>query len=170
MGLNASYSSGVVSIGKVDFPLRMLVPVACALAALCGSLRISQVDVHRPRHRRRRAGSRGAAADRVDPVRIKTIAFAISVGLAALAGGALIVIQPVDSTSAQDFRRTTCSPSSSWAASARLPGSLIAALLFGVIERFDRDVARPVLVAGGRLRPPARVPRAPTPRIFGAAV
>ena len=39
----------------------------------------------------------------VNPVRIKTIAFAISLALAALAGGALIVMQPVDSTSGQIF-------------------------------------------------------------------
>jgi branched-chain amino acid transport system permease protein len=99
----AVYSSGVVSIGKVDFPLRMLIPSLGALATLAilfAFFKLTFVGravaaVAQDREALRLMG--------IDPVRINTIAFGLSIGLAALAGGALIVIQPVDSSSAQNL-------------------------------------------------------------------
>ena len=59
---SARYSTGVVSIGPVDLPLRMLVPAAVSLAALGGLFGISEVHVSwaarspRSRRIRRRCG------------------------------------------------------------------------------------------------------------------
>ena len=78
----------------------------------------------------------------VDPVRVKTIAFALSVALAALAGGALIVIQPVDSASGQIFIGRLFAIVIMGGLGS-LPGTLIAGLLFGVIEDMTSTLLGP---------------------------
>jgi branched-chain amino acid transport system permease protein len=140
--VNAPYSSGVLSVGRVDFPLRMLVPSLCALGALSilfAFLKLTFLGraiaaVAQDREALRLMG--------IDPVRIKTIGFALSVGLAALAGGALIVIQPVDSSSGQIFvgRLFAIVIMGGFGS---LPGTVIAGLLFGVIEDLTATLIGP---------------------------
>jgi branched-chain amino acid transport system permease protein len=138
----ARYASGVLSIGRIDFPLRMLVPALCALAVfaiLSAFLKLTFVGraisaVAQDREALRLMG--------IDPVRIKTIAFALSIGLAALAGGALIVIQPVDSSSAQIFVGRLFAIVIMGGLGS-LPGTMVAGLLFGVIEDLTATLLGP---------------------------
>jgi branched-chain amino acid transport system permease protein len=140
--VSARYSSGVLSLGKVDFPLRMLVPSLCALATLAilfAFLKLTFIGravaaVAQDREALRLMG--------IDPVRVKTIAFALSVGLAALAGGALIVIQPVDSSSGQIFVGRLFAIVIMGGLGS-LPGTVIAGLLFGVIEDLTATLLGP---------------------------
>src|ERR1700677_5043790 len=140
--VNASYSIGAISIGPVDLPLRMLVPAAVSLAALCGLfvflkstfLGRAIAAVAQDQEALRLVG--------VDPVRVKTIAFAISLSLAAVAGGALVVAQPVDSTSGQIFVGRLFAIVIMGGVGS-LPGSLIAALLFGLIENLTATLLGP---------------------------
>ena len=55
-----------------------------------------------------------------DPIRIKRIAFGISIATASMAGAFLIIIQPVEPRSAANIS-AACSPSACSAASAACP-------------------------------------------------
>jgi branched-chain amino acid transport system permease protein len=131
--VEAPYTSGVVSFGEVDLPLRMVIPAAASLVtlgALYAFLKATFLGraisaVSQDREALRLMG--------VDPVRVKTVAFALSVALAALAGGALIVLQPVDSASGRIFIGRLFAIVIIGGLGS-LPGTFIAGLLFGVIE------------------------------------
>ncbi|HEX9169044.1 MAG TPA: branched-chain amino acid ABC transporter permease [Roseiarcus sp.] len=140
--VETSYTSGVVSLGEVDFPVRMIVPAAVALvtfAALIVFLKASFIG------RAIAAVSQDSEALRlmgVDPVRVKTIAFAISTALAAVAGGLLILIQPVNSASGRIFIGRLFAIVIIGGLGS-LPGTLIAGLLFGVVEDITATLLGP---------------------------
>ena len=69
----------------------------------------------------------------VDPVRIKRMAFGISVALASVAGGALVVVQPVEPSSGQVFIGRVFAVCI-MGGMGSLPGCILAAFLFGVVE------------------------------------
>jgi branched-chain amino acid transport system permease protein len=69
----------------------------------------------------------------VDPVRIKRMAFGISVALASVAGGALVVVQPIDPSTHHVFIGRVFAICI-MGGMASLPGCILAALLFGVVE------------------------------------
>jgi branched-chain amino acid transport system permease protein len=131
--VESPYTHGVVSLGKIDLPLRLVVPAAASLAAFTGlSIFLKATFLGRAIA----AVSQDQEALRlmaVDPVRVKTIALALSVALAGLAGGALIMIQPVDSASGRLFIGRLFAIVIMGGLGS-LPGTLIAGLLFGVIE------------------------------------
>jgi branched-chain amino acid transport system permease protein len=140
--VEAPYASGVISFGPVDLPLRMVVPAAASLvtlAALFAFLKGTFVG------RAVAAVSQDPEALRlmaVDPVRVKTVAFAISVALAALAGGALIVLQPVDSASGRIFIGRLFAIVIIGGLGS-LSGTLIAGLIFGVVEDMTATLLGP---------------------------
>jgi branched-chain amino acid transport system permease protein len=119
--------------GEIDLPLRMLVPAAGALAAIGGLalwLRTTFTG------RAVAAVAQDAEALRllaIDPVRIKRLAFGISVAFAALAGGALVVVQPVDPWSGHVFIGRVFAIVI-MGGMASLGGCVLAALAFGVVE------------------------------------
>jgi branched-chain amino acid transport system permease protein len=126
-------ASGAVSFGEVDLPVRMVVPAAAALITLAAQLLFLKASFI---GRAIAAVAQDPEALRlmgVDPVRVKTVGFAISTALAALAGGALILIQPVESTSGRIFIGRLFAIVIIGGLGS-LPGTLIAGLLFGVIE------------------------------------
>jgi branched-chain amino acid transport system permease protein len=131
--VDSPYTHGLVSLSKVDLPLRLVVPAAASLAAFAGlSIFLKATFLGRAIA----AVSQDQEALRlmaVDPVRVKTVAFALSVALAGLAGGALVVIQPVDSASGRLFIGRLFAIVIMGGLGS-LPGTLIAGLLFGVIE------------------------------------
>jgi branched-chain amino acid transport system permease protein len=139
---SARYAGAVFSVGRIDFPLRMLVPALAAVATfaiLFAFLKLTFVGraimaVAQDREALRLMG--------IDPTRVKTIGFALSVALAALAGGALIVIQPVDSSSSQIFVGRLFAIVIMGGLGS-LPGTLIAGLLFGVIEDLTATIFGP---------------------------
>jgi branched-chain amino acid transport system permease protein len=140
--VEAPYTSGVVSFGEVDLPLRMVVPAAASLvtlAALFAFLKVTFLGraiaaVSKDREALRLMG--------VDPARVKTVAFAISIGLAALAGGALIVLEPVNPASGRIFIERLFAIVIIGGLGS-LPGTLTAGLLFGVVEDMTATLLGP---------------------------
>jgi branched-chain amino acid transport system permease protein len=137
-----TYADGVFSIGAVDLPYRMLIPAALSLAvfaALSLFLRLTFLG------RAVSAVAQDPEALRllgVNPVRVKSAAFAIAAGLAALAGGALIILQPVDSSSGRIFIGRVFAIVIMGGLGS-LPGTLLAGLLFGVIEDMTATIFGP---------------------------
>ena len=98
-----------------------------------------------------------------DPSRIKRIAFGLSIATASVAGAILIIIQPVEPSIGRDYI-----------------GRIFAICVLGGLGSFagtlvggdhprhrgepDRDVLRPLLVAGGGVRVPAADPGGPAQR------
>lgn len=131
--LDPAYAFVTWRFGEVDLPLRMLAPMLLSLAViglLVLWLRRSFTGLAIA------AVAQDAEALRlmaVDPVRIKRLAFGISVALAAVAGGALVVVQPVDPGSGQIFIGRVFAICI-MGGMASLSGCVMAALLFGVVE------------------------------------
>jgi branched-chain amino acid transport system permease protein len=68
-----------------------------------------------------------------DPIRIKRIAFGISIAVAALAGAFLIIIQPVEPSVGREYIGRVFAICVLGGLGS-LPGTLIAAMLLGVVE------------------------------------
>jgi branched-chain amino acid transport system permease protein len=68
-----------------------------------------------------------------DPIRIKRIAFAISIGVASMAGAFLIVIQPVEPSVGREYIGRVFAICV-LGGMGSLPGTVIAAMLLGVVE------------------------------------
>ncbi|MBI0539288.1 branched-chain amino acid ABC transporter permease [Roseomonas sp. KE2513] len=130
---DASYANTTIQLGEVDLPLRMLVPMLVSLLAIGGlSLFLRRTFMGR--------AIAAVAQDRealrllaIDPVRVKRLAFGISIALAALAGGALVVVQPVEATSGHVFIGRVFAIVIMGGLSS-LGGCVLAALAFGVVE------------------------------------
>lgn len=71
----------------------------------------------------------------VDPVRIKRIAFAISITTAAMAGAFLIIIQPVEPSVGREYIGRVFAICVLGGLQS-LPGTIIAAMLLGIVESF----------------------------------
>lgn len=131
--LDPPYAFVTWRLGDIDLPLRMLAPMllsAVALGALLLWLRSSFTGLAIG------AVAQDAEALRlmaIDPVRIKRLAFGLSVALAALAGGALVVVQPVDPWSGHIFIGRVFAIVIMGGLGS-LGGCVLAALAFGVVE------------------------------------
>jgi branched-chain amino acid transport system permease protein len=68
-----------------------------------------------------------------DPIRIKRIAFGISIATASIAGALLVIIQPVEPSVGRDYIGRVFAICVLGGLGS-LPGTLIAALLLGVVE------------------------------------
>ncbi len=133
--VNAPYIGPSVSLGAMEFPLRLLVPFLVA-AAMFVALQIflSRTFIGRAVM----AVSQDPMALRlmaVDPTRIKRIAFGISIATASLAGAFLIIIQPVIPSVGRDYIGRIFAICVLGGLGS-LPGTVIAAFLLGVIESF----------------------------------
>jgi branched-chain amino acid transport system permease protein len=126
--LDPPYAFVTWRIGEIDLPLRMLVPAAVAIASLW--LQRSFIGLAIAAVAQDPAALRLMA---VDPVRIKRLAFGISIALAAVAGGALVVVQPIEPSSGQIFIGRVFAICI-MGGMASLPGMIAAAMLFGVVE------------------------------------
>jgi branched-chain amino acid transport system permease protein len=133
--VNASYIEETRHIGIVDLPLRMLVPGVISLVML-GLLQLFLTRTFMGRAIM--AVSQDQFALRlmaVDPVRIKRVAFAISIATASLAGAFLIIIQPVEPSMGRDFIGLVFAICVLGGLGS-LAGTLIAAMLLGIVESF----------------------------------
>jgi branched-chain amino acid transport system permease protein len=131
--VEAAYIGPSLHIGFADLPLRMLVPCAISLAML-GALQLflSRSFIGRAIM----AVSQDQLALQlvaVDPVRIKRIAFGVSIATAAVAGAFLIIIQPVEPSVGRDYIGRIFAICV-LGGMGSLPGTLIGALLLGVVE------------------------------------
>src|SRR5437016_8355377 len=103
--VEASYIGPSWHIGVVDLPLRMLVPCIAALAMFAAlELYLSYTFIGR--------AIAAVAQDQLalrlmgaSPIRIKRIAFGISIATTAVAGALLIIIQPVEPAVGHEYPR-----------------------------------------------------------------
>jgi branched-chain amino acid transport system permease protein len=131
--VNASYIGPSLDFGQIEFPLRLLVPCLAALAMFAAlELFMARSFIGRAV----KAVSQDPLALRlmaVDPTRIKRIAFGISIATASMAGAFLIIIQPVIPSVGRDYIGRIFAICVLGGLGS-LPGTLIAAMLLGVIE------------------------------------
>jgi branched-chain amino acid transport system permease protein len=131
--VNASYIGPSLDLGQIEFPLRLLVPCLAALAMFAAlELFMARSFIGRAV----KAVSQDPLALRlmaVDPTRIKRIAFGISIATASMAGAFLIIIQPVIPSVGRDYIGRIFAICVLGGLGS-LPGTLIAAMLLGVLE------------------------------------
>ena len=131
--VEAAYIGPSIHLGLVDFPLPMLVPCLAALA-LFGALELFVTRTFLGRAIL--AVSQDQLALQLmaaDPIRIKRIAFAISIATASIAGALLIIIQPIEPSVGRDYIGRVFAICVLGGLGS-MPGTLIAAMLIGVVE------------------------------------
>ncbi len=131
--VEAAYIGPTLHLGFVDFPLRMLVPCFAALALFAAL----QVFVTRTFIGRAiMAVSQDQLALQlmaIDPIKIKRIAFGLSIATAATAGALLIIIQPVEPSVGREYIGRIFAICVLGGLGS-MPGTLVAALILGVVE------------------------------------
>jgi branched-chain amino acid transport system permease protein len=131
--VEASYIGPSLHLGNVDFPLRMLVPCITALV-LFGLLHLFVTRTFTGRAIM--AVSQDQLALQLmaaDPIRIKRIAFGISIATASIAGALLIIIQPVEPSVGREYIGRVFAICVLGGLGS-LPGTLVAAMLLGIME------------------------------------
>jgi branched-chain amino acid transport system permease protein len=131
--VEAAYIGPSIHIGLIDLPLRMLVPCLVALA-LFGALQLFVTRTFLGRAIL--AVSQDQLALQLmaaDPIRIKRIAFGISIATASVAGALLIIIQPIEPSVGRDYIGRVFAICVLGGLGS-IPGTLIAAMLLGVVE------------------------------------
>jgi branched-chain amino acid transport system permease protein len=133
--VQASYIEQSWHVGIVDLPLRMLVPCLMSLLMLA-SLQLFLTRTFTGR------AIMAVAQDQLalqlmaaDPIRIKRIAFGISIATASLAGAFLIIIQPVEPSIGREYIGRVFAICVLGGLGS-LPGTLIGAMLLGIVESF----------------------------------
>ena len=131
--VEAPYIGPTWHLGLVDVPLRILVPCVVSLL-LIATLQFVLTRTFLGR------AIMAVAQDQValklmavDPIRIKRIAFGISIATASLAGAFLIIIQPVEPSVGREYIGRVFAICV-LGGMGSLPGTLIAALLVGIVE------------------------------------
>jgi branched-chain amino acid transport system permease protein len=131
--VGAAYIGPTLHVGFVDLPLRMLVPCLVSLLLIL----VLQVYLTRTFIGRAiMAVAQDQEALRLmaaDPIRIKRIAFGISIATAALAGVFLIVIQPVEPSVGREYIGRVFAICV-MGGMGSMPGTVIAAFLLGIVE------------------------------------
>jgi branched-chain amino acid transport system permease protein len=133
--VEASYIGPTLRLGFVDFPMRMLVPCVVSLALIAAlQLWLTRTFIGR--------AVMAVAQDQLalqlmgaDPTRIKRIAFGVSIATAALAGAFLIIIQPVEPSVGREYIGRVFAICV-LGGMGSLPGTVIAAMLLGIVESF----------------------------------
>ncbi|MDT3684276.1 MAG: branched-chain amino acid ABC transporter permease [Pseudorhodoplanes sp.] len=131
--VQADYIQTTLRFSFFDLPLRMLIPFIVSAVLLVGlQIFLSKTFTGR--------AIMAVAQDQLalslmaaDPIRIKRIAFAISIATAAIAGALLIVIQPVEPSVGREYIGRVFAICV-LGGMGSLPGTVIAALLLGIVE------------------------------------
>jgi len=131
--VEAIYIGPTWSIGFVDFPLRMLVPFTVSIVLfILLQIFLTKTFIGR--------AVMAVAQDQLalrlmaaDPIKIKRVAFAISIATAAVAGALLIIIQPVEPAVGREYIGRVFAICVLGGLGS-LPGTLIAAFILGVAE------------------------------------
>ena len=131
--VEASYIGPTWHFGFIDVPLRIVVPFLVSLLLMA----VLQLVLTRSFVGRAiMAVSQDQLALRlmaVDPIRIKRIAFGISIATASLAGAFLIIIQPVEPSVGREYIGRVFAICV-LGGMGSLPGTVIAAMLVGIVE------------------------------------
>ena len=133
--VDAAYIGPTLHAGNIDLPLRMLIP---ALVSILLIVLLQLYLTHTFIGRAIMAVSQDQIALQLmaaNPIRIKRIAFGISIATAALAGAFLIVIQPVEPSVGREYIGRVFAICV-LGGMGSLPGTLIAAMLLGTVESF----------------------------------
>jgi branched-chain amino acid transport system permease protein len=131
--VEAAYIGPSIHIGLIDMPWRMLVPCLVALA-MFGLLELFVTRTFLGRAIM--AVSQDQLALQLmaaDPIKIKRIAFGISIATASIAGALLIIIQPVEPSVGREYIGRVFAICVLGGLGS-MPGTLIAAFLLGVVE------------------------------------
>ncbi len=133
--VQTGYVDQSVNIGFINLPERMLIPCLLSILMLVAlQLFLSRTFIGR--------AIMAVAQDQLalrlmaaSPTRIKRIAFAISIATASLAGAFLIIIQPVEPSVGREYIGRVFAICV-LGGLASLPGTMIAAMLLGILESF----------------------------------
>jgi branched-chain amino acid transport system permease protein len=133
--VEAVYIGPTWHIGFADFPLRMLVPCVVSLLMFAAlQLYLGRTFIGR--------AIQAVAQDPLalqlmaaSPTRIKRIAFGISIATASIAGALLIIIQPVEPSVGREYIGRVFAICVLGGLGS-LPGTLIGAMLLGILESF----------------------------------
>jgi branched-chain amino acid transport system permease protein len=131
--VETGYVGTTLHLGPIYLPLRMLVPFICSLA-LVGALQLFLTRSFIGRAIM--AVSQDQLALQLmaaNPVKIKRIAFALSIASAGIAGALLIIIQPVEPSIGRDYIGRVFAICV-LGGMGSFPGMVVAALLLGVVE------------------------------------
>ncbi len=131
--VDASYIGPTWHFGFVDIPMRILVPCLVSLLLIAVlELILTRTFIGR--------AIMAVAQDQlalrlmaVDPIRIKRIAFGVSIATAAMAGAFLIVITPVEPSVGREYIGRVFAICV-LGGMGSLPGTVIAAMLLGIVE------------------------------------
>lgn len=131
--VQASYIETTLRFSIFDLPMRMVIPFVISMLLLTGlQMFLNKTFTGR--------AIMAVAQDQLalslmaaDPIRIKRIAFAISIATAAIAGALLIIIQPVEPSVGREYIGRVFAICV-LGGMGSLPGTVIAALLLGVVE------------------------------------
>ncbi len=133
--VNASYVDTSFSLGLIHLPMRMVVPCLMSLLMLV----LLQLFLTRTFFGR---AIMAVAQDQLalqlmaaDPIKIKRMAFAISIATCSMAGAFLIVIQPIEPSVGREYIGRVFAICVLGGLGS-LPGTLIAAMLLGIVESF----------------------------------
>ena len=131
--VQADYIGPSISLVLFDLPLRLLVPFLVAMVMVVGlQLFLSRTFIGRAVQ----AVAQDQGALRLmaaDPVKIKRIAFGLSIATAALAGACLIIIQPVEPSIGREYIGRVFAIVVLGGLGS-FPGMLIAAMTLGIAE------------------------------------
>jgi branched-chain amino acid transport system permease protein len=131
--VEAPYIGPSLRLGIFDLPLRMLIPFAVSLVMVAV---LQFFLTHSFIGRAILAVSQDALALRLmaaDPIRIKRIAFGVSIATCALAGAFLIIIQPVEPSIGRDYIGRIFAICVLGGMTS-FPGMVMAAILIGIVE------------------------------------
>ncbi|MDB5410749.1 MAG: branched-chain amino acid transporter permease [Rhodospirillales bacterium] len=133
--VQTAYIGPSLNFGEVGIPLRLLVPCVASLALL------ATIQLFLRRSFTGRA-ILAVAQNQValqfqgaDPIRIRRIAFALSIATAAIAGALLIIIQPIEPSVDRDYIGRVFAVCV-LGGMGSIPGTLLAGLILGIAESF----------------------------------
>ncbi|HJS87980.1 MAG TPA: branched-chain amino acid ABC transporter permease [Acetobacteraceae bacterium] len=131
--VQAPYIGASLHLGVIELPLRLLVPCLVSL----GLIGLLQMFLSRSfTGRAVQAVAQDALALRLmaaDPVRIKRVAFGLSIATASVAGAVLIIIQPVEPSVARDYIGRVFAICVLGGLGS-FPGTVLAAVALGTVE------------------------------------
>ena len=133
--VEARYIGATINVGFVGLPLRLLIPFIVAMATL-GALELFLSRTFFGR------AIKAVSQDRLalqlmaaNPVRIKELAFGLSIATASIAGALLIIIGPVEPSIGRDYIGRVFAICVLGGMTS-VPGTIIAAFIIGVAESF----------------------------------
>ncbi|MGP0089564.1 MAG: branched-chain amino acid ABC transporter permease [Xanthobacteraceae bacterium] len=137
--VSASYVTTTYHLGPIGLPMRLIVPFAASLVLLgCMYLYLAKTFNGR--------AILGVSQDQmalrllsIDPDKLKSLAFAMSIASAGIVGSLLIIVQPVEPFAGREFIGRVFAIIV-LGGMGSVPGAVIAAILLGIVENMTSIV------------------------------